>query len=248
MNNNQTIDKMKQMKLYGMARAMESALDMGLADITLDEFIAHLVDAEYDDRHNRRLSRLIKNAKFRYTASFEEIDFNAERNLSKNMFLRFSDCSFIKDRKNIIITGPTGTGKSFAASALGNQACVYGYRTLYFNAQKLFSALKLAKADGSYISRVQKIEKASLIILDDFGLQKLDTASRLIFLEILEDRHGLSSTVITSQLPVASWHEIIGDATIADAICDRIINTSYRIELKGGSLRKKYGKEDGMKS
>ena len=110
MNNSQTIDKMKQMKLYGMARAMESALDMGLADITLDEFIAHLVDAEYDDRHNRRLSRLIKNAKFRYTASFEEIDFNAERNLSKNMFLRFSDCSFIKDRKSIIITGPTGTG------------------------------------------------------------------------------------------------------------------------------------------
>jgi len=110
MNNSQTIDKMKQMKLHGMARAMESALDMGLTDITPDEFIAHLVDAEYDDRHNRRLSRLIKNAKFRYTASFEEIDFNVERNLSKNMFLRFSDCSFIKDRKNIIITGPTGTG------------------------------------------------------------------------------------------------------------------------------------------
>ncbi len=248
MNNSQTIEKMKQMKLHGMARAMESALDMGLADITPDEFLAHLVDAEYDDRHNRRLARLAKNAKFRYTASLEEIDFNIERNLPKNMFLRFSDCSFIKDRKNIIITGSTGTGKSFAASALGNQACIYGYRTLYFNAQKLFSALKLAKADGSYINQVQKIEKASLIILDDFGLQKLDTASRLIFLEILEDRHGLSSTVITSQLPVPSWHEIIGDATIADAICDRIINSSYRIELKGGSLRKKYGKENGMKS
>lgn len=248
MNNSQTIDKMKQMKLYGMARAAASALDMGLADITPDEFLSHLVDAEYDDRYNRKLTRLIKNAKFRYSSSFEEIDFNIERNLSKNMFLRFSDCSFIKDKRNIIITGPTGTGKSFAASALGNQACVYGYRTLYFNTQKLFSTLKLAKADGSYISQLQKIEKASLIILDDFGLQKLDTASRLIFLEILEDRHGLSSTVITSQLPVSAWHEVIGDATIADAICDRIINTSYRIELKGGSLRKKYRKENGMKS
>jgi DNA replication protein DnaC len=246
MNNGQSIDKMKQMKLYGMARAMASALDMGLADITPDEFVAHLVDAEWDDRHNRRLLRLIKNAKFRYTASFEEMDFSFERNLSKNMFLRFSDCSFIKDKKNIIITGPTGVGKSYAASALGNQACIYGYRTLYFNLSKLFSTLKLAKADGSYISQMQKIEKADLILLDDFGLQKLDTASRLIFLEILEDRHGIRSTVITSQLPVASWHEVIGDPTIADAICDRMVNSSYRIELKGDSLRKKYG-GDSMK-
>jgi len=246
MNNQESIDKMKQMNLYGMARAMTSALDMGLKDITPDEFVAHLVDAEWDDRYNRRLLRLIKNAKFRYTASFEEMDFSLERNLSKNMFLRFSDCSFIKDKKNIIITGSTGVGKSYAASALGNQACIYGYRTLYFNLSKLFSTLKLAKADGSYISQMQKIEKADLILLDDFGLQKLDTASRLIFLEILEDRHGLKSTVITSQLPVASWHEVIGDPTIADAICDRIINNSYRIELKGDSLRKKYG-GDSMK-
>lgn len=242
MNNGQTIDKMKVMKLYGMARAMASAMDMGIKDITPDEFIAHLIDAEWDDRHNRRFARLIKAARFRYTASFEEIDFNIDRNLSKNMFLRFSDCSFIKDKKNIIITGSTGVGKSYAASALGNQACVYGYRTFYFNLAKLFSSLKLARADGSYISRIQKIEKADLIILDDFGLQKLDTASRLILLEILEDRHGLRSTVITSQLPVSAWHEVIGDATIADAICDRIINSSYRIELKGDSVRRKYRK------
>ena len=247
MNNLESINKMKEMKLYGMARAMSSAVDMGLADITPDEFVAHLVDAEYDDRHNRRLERLVKNAKFRYKASFEEIDFSVERNLSKNMFLRFSDCSFIRDRKNIIITGPTGSGKSFAASALGSQACIYGYRTLYFNLGKLFSQLMLAKADGSYISQMQKIEKSELLVLDDFGLQNLDSASRLIFLEILEDRHGLASTVITSQLPLASWHEVVGDPTIADAICDRIINTSYRIELKGDSLRKKYGKGDDMK-
>jgi len=244
MNNPETIDKMKAMKLHGMARAMASAMDMGIKDITPDELVAHLIDAEWDDRHNRRFARLAKAAKFRYTASFEEIDFNLNRNLSKNMFLRFSDCSFIKDKKNIIITGSTGVGKSYAASALGNQACTYGYRTFYFNLAKLFSSLKLARADGTYINQIQKIEKADLLILDDFGLCKLDTASRLILLEILEDRHGIKSTVITSQLPVASWHEVIGDPTIADAICDRIVNTSYRIELKGDSLRKKYGKGD----
>jgi len=241
-NNSETIDKMKEMKLYGMARAMASAMDMGIKDITPDELVAHLIDAEWDDRHERRFLRLSKAAKFRYRASLEEIDFNIDRNLPKNMFLRFSDCSFIKDKKNIIITGATGVGKSFVASALGNQACVYGYRTFYFNLGKLFSSLKLAKADGTYISRMEKIERADMVILDDFGLQKLDTASRLIFLEILEDRHGIKSTVMTSQLPVPDWHEVIGDPTIADAICDRIINNSYRIELKGDSLRKKYRK------
>ena len=242
MNNSETIDKMKEMKLYGMARAMASAMDMGIKDITPDEFVAHLIDAEWDDRHERRFTRLSKAAKFRYRASLEEIDFNIDRNISKNMFLRFSDCSFIKNKKNIIITGATGVGKSFVASALGNQACAYGYRTFYFNLGKLFSSLKLAKADGTYISRMEKIERADIIILDDFGLCKLDTASRLIFLELLEDRHGIKSTVMTSQLPVPDWHEVIGDPTIADAICDRIVNNSYRIELKGDSLRKKYRK------
>jgi DNA replication protein DnaC len=242
--NNQTIEKMKEMKLYGMARAMASAVDMGLADITPDEFVAHLVDAEYDDRYNRRLARLIKNARFRYRAQIEDIDFSLARGLDKNMVMRFSDCEFIKSKKNIIITGATGVGKSFIMTALGNQACIYGYRTLYFNAQKLFSSLKLAKADGSYISQMQKIEKANLLLLDDFGLEKLDTASRLMLLEILEDRHGLSSTIITSQFPVASWHEIIGDPTIADAICDRMVNSSYRIELAGESVRRKFKKLD----
>ncbi|MHB8280497.1 MAG: IS21-like element helper ATPase IstB [Candidatus Humimicrobiaceae bacterium] len=242
--NNQTIEKMKAMKLYGMARAMASAIDMGIKDITPDQFIAHLVDAEWDDRYNRRLDRLIKNAKFRYMASIDEIDFSLSRNLDKNMILRFSDCSFVKNKKNIIITGPTGVGKSYMASALGNQACIYGYVTLYFNTQKLFSALKLSKADGSYISQIRKIEKASLLVLDDFGLEKLDSQSRLSLLEILEDRHGLASTVITSQFPIPAWHEIIGDPTIADAICDRMVNSSYRIELGGESVRKKFKRLD----
>lgn len=242
--NSQTIEKMKEMRLYGMVRAMSSTMDMGLKDITPDEFVAHLVDAEYDDRYNRRLARLIKNAKFRYRASIEDIDFSLARGLDKNMFMRFSDCGFLKSKKNIIVTGPTGVGKSFIASALGNQACVYGYRTLYFNTQKLFSSLKLAKDDGTYINQIKKIDKADLLLLDDFGLEKLDTGSRLILLEILEDRHGLSSTIITSQFPVSSWHDIIGDPTIADAICDRMVNSSYRIELGGESVRKKFKRLD----
>jgi len=240
MNDSQTIEKMRQMKLYGMARAMESAVEMGIDGVTADEFVAHLIDAEYDDRHERRFKRLSRAAKFRYKASMEEIDFSPGRNLPKNLLVRFSDCSFIKDRKNLTVTGPTGSGKSFLASALGNQACIYGYRTFYFNISKLFSQLKLAKADGTYIARMEKMERAPLIILDDFGLSGLDTVSRLMLLEILEDRHGLRSTIITSQLPVSSWHEVIGDPTIADAICDRIINSSYRIELGGNTLRKKY--------
>jgi DNA replication protein DnaC len=240
MNDSQTIEKMRQMKLYGMARAMESAVEMGIDGVTADEFVAHLIDAEYDDRHERRFKRLSRAAKFRYKASMEEIDFSPERNLPKNLLVRFSDCSFIKDRKNLTVTGPTGSGKSFLASALGNQACIYGYRTFYFNISKLFSQLKLAKADGTYIARMEKMERAPLVILDDFGLSGLDTVSRLMLLEILEDRHGLRSTIITSQLPVSSWHEVIGDPTIADAICDRIINSSYRIELGGNTLRKKY--------
>jgi DNA replication protein DnaC len=242
--NSQTIEKMKEMKLYGMVRAMASAIEVGLKDITPDEFVAHLVDAEHDDRYNRRLTRLIKNAGFRYRAQMEDTDFNLARGLDKNMVLRFSDCGFIKSKKNIIVTGATGVGKSFIASALGHQACIYGYRTLYFNTQKLFSSLKLAKADGSYISSVKKIEKADLLLLDDFGLENLDTASRLILLEILEDRHGISSTIITSQFPVSAWHDIIGDPTIADAICDRMVNSSYRIELKGESVRKKFKRLD----
>ncbi len=160
------------------------------------------------------------------------------------MILRFSDCSWIKDKKNIIITGPTGVGKSFVASALGNQACIYGYRTYYFNSQKLFSYLKASKADGTYVKNLEKIAKSANLVFDDFGLEKLDSQSRLSLLEILEDRHGLASTIIASQIPISAWHDIIGDATIADAICDRIVNNSYRIELKGESIRKKYNKNN----
>jgi DNA replication protein DnaC len=241
MNNEATITKMQKMKLYGMLRAFNQSLEAGMMKkFTADELLGHLVDAEWDERHNRRLERLIKQAKFRYQASLDEIDFELRRNLDKNMLLRFSNCSWIEKRRDIIVTGPTGVGKSFLASALGYQGCMYGFKVLYFNCFKLFSRLKLAKADGSYVKELNRIQKQDVLILDDFGLYPFDVQSRLSLLEIMEDRHGRGSTVISSQFPVKSWHEIIGEPTIADAICDRIIHSAYRIELRGESVRKKY--------
>jgi len=242
MNNQATITKIQQMGLYGMLRAFNASLETGMMkNVTADELLGYLIDAEWDDRHNRRLNRLIKAAKFRYQASFEEIDFQLRRDLDKNMMLRFSDCNWIENKRDVIITGPTGVGKSFLASALGYQACMYGFKVLYFNCCKLFSRLKLAKADGTYIKELNRIEKQNVLILDDFGLHPFDTQSRLFLLEIMEDRQGRGSTVISSQFPVKSWYEIIGEPTIADAICDRVIHSAFRIELRGESVRKKYG-------
>jgi DNA replication protein DnaC len=242
MNNNQaTLQKLQQMKLYGMARAFTSTMEAGSkSQFTSDELLSHLVDAEWDDRHNRKLTRLLKGARFRYKASFEEINFTLKRDLDKNQLLRLSNCQWIESHKDCILTGPTGAGKSFIASALGHQACMYGFKVLYYPCSKLFAHLKLSRADGSYLKELTKILKMDVIILDDFGLEPLDAPSRLTLLEILEDRHGRKSSVFVSQLPVANWHEIIGDPTIADAICDRIIHNAHRIELKGDSVRKMY--------
>ena len=244
MNNESTIEKMNAMKLHGMAKAFSSSLEGAQHEFTIDQLVAHLVETEWEWRQNNKFNRLLQYAKFRYQASFEQINFRLKRNLNKNAVLRFQDCGWLRKRQNIIITGSTGSGKSFIASALGHNACMFGYRVLYFSSAKLFSTLKLKKADGSYSRELKRIQKQELLILDDFGLEHLDKNARLTLLELLEDRHGIKSTIIVSQMPVKTWHEIIGDATLADAICDRIIHSSHRIELKGvDSLRKKY-KED----
>lgn len=240
MNTTETMEKMSQMRLRGMKEAYGLHLETDHSGkITNDELVALLIETEYADRQNRKTQRLLKNAKFRYQASVEEIEFNPDRDLDKANTLRLATCDFIKKKENIIITGPTGAGKSYIASALGHQACVSGYKVLYFNISKLFSRLKMLKADGSDIKEIAKIEKHDLLILDDFGLQVMDIDSRLMLLEIIEDRHERKSTIITSQLPVTGWHEVIGDPTIADAILDRIVHNSVRIEIKGGSMRKK---------
>jgi len=239
-----SLSRMSQLKLYGMQRAFESLIETrGYQQLTHDEYINILVQAEWEDRENRRIGRSLRQAHFRYHASLEEIDFIQNRNLDKNQFLRFTDCSFIDRRENILITGSTGVGKSYLISALGHQACLKGYKVLYFNCQKLFASLKVAKADGSYLKEVTRIEKSDLLILDDFGLQSLDAQTRMILLEIIEDRYDKKSTIIGSQLPVDKWYDIIGESTIADAILDRLYHGSHRIDLKGESMRKKNKKE-----
>jgi DNA replication protein DnaC len=237
-----TMQKLEEMRLSGFSRAYREMTESNKGrDFTTDEVIAHLVQAEWDDRYNRRLHRLMTKARFRYQASMEEIDYVFKRNLDKNVILRLSTCDWIIRRQNVIITGSTGLGKSFLASALGQQACQHGHKVYYRNCTKLFDELKMAKGDGSYIDEINKIEKLDLLILDDFGLKPLDNNQRLMMLEILEDRHGKKSTIIASQLPVSKWHDIIGDPTIADAILDRMVHSSHRIELDGEeSMRGKY--------
>lgn len=237
--NQNTLDKMKNLKLYGMYRAFASTLELGSASYTNDELIAFLIDSEFDDKENRKVERLINTAKFRYKAYMEEITASTTRNLDKNTIARLSSCDFIEQKQNILVTGSTGVGKSFIASAIGYKACMKGYKVMYFSAGKLFAKLKMAKADGSYLKEIDRIEKQDLIILDDFGLQTLDNHKRDFFMEIIEDRHGKRSTIIASQLPVSAWHEVIGEQTIADAILDRMVHNSLRIDLKGESLRKK---------
>jgi len=201
--------------------------------------VGFLVESEWDERHNRKIDRGLKNAKFRYKANIEDLIFDQKRNLDKNEVHRLADCTFIGKKQNIIITGSTGVGKSYLASALGYQACINGYKIIYSNTSKLISKLKMAKADGSYIREMLRIEKQDLLILDDFGLQPFDAQGRASLMEIVEDRHGKSSLMITSQVPVKQWFDLIGEKTIADAILDRIVHDSIRIELKGESLRKR---------
>jgi DNA replication protein DnaC len=235
-----TLDKMKKMKLLGMHRAFKADIESGRAEsYTPDEITAHLIDAEWDERQNRSIEQKIRNARFRYKALLEEIYYHPERNLDKNQVLRFADCSFIERAENILVTGSTGSGKSYLASALGHHACSMGYRVIYHSVPKLFSKLKMSKADGSYLKEVAKIERAELLILDDFGIQPFDAGARAALMELIEDRHGKGALIITSQVPVAKWYEVIAEQTIADAILDRIVHSAHRIELKGESLRKK---------
>ncbi|HMU69273.1 MAG TPA: IS21-like element helper ATPase IstB [Chitinophagales bacterium] len=238
--NEQILEKMQKMRLHGMARIFQNSLEKsGLKLLTPDEMVAHLVEAEWDDRYNRKLDRSLHRAHFRYKAAIEQIAFEENRALDKNQVLRLAECTFIKKKENVLITGSTGVGKSFVASALGHQACSLGYKVMYSHSTKLFAKLKLAKADGTYLKELSKMEKQDLLLIDDFGIQPLDAQSRTSLMEIIEDRHGKSSTMFTSQVPIGMWHEVIGEQTIADAILDRIVHDSHRLEMKGESMRKR---------
>lgn len=245
--NKETLDKLRQMRLYGMCDAFKTNLETSIKEtLTPDQLIALLVNSEWDDRKNRMVDRAIKLANFRYKASLEQLDYSIERGLDKNQVHRLAALDFIKERKDLFITGSTGTGKSYLATAIGYHACQMGYRVLYMSTSKLMGQLKLAKAKGTILADLKRIERQDLLILDDFGLQPFDSQSRVALLDIIEDRHEKKSTIITSQIPVKEWYDIIGEKTIADAVLDRIVHQSLRVELFGESLRRRKSQQESL--
>jgi len=240
MNKQITLDHLAQLKLDGMLQAYQAVLALPVQNQpTINQFMARLVEAEMQNRIAKRTELYLRQSKLRYNAILEQVHCNPERNLSQEKLMMIADCSFIDRSENLLICGATGSGKSYLACAIGRQACALGYRTIYFGINRFLEKISLSKIDGTYIKLLNQIEKYQLIIIDDFGLHPLDGITRLTLLQILEDRYGIRSTIITSQLPVAKWHEYIGESTVADAIMDRLAVNAHRFELKGESLRKK---------
>ena len=240
MNNQITLNHLAQLKLDGMLQAYQAVLAMSVQNQpSLNQFMARLAEAEIQSRATKRTELYLRQSKLRYNAILEQVHCNPQRNLSQEKLMMIADCSFIERAENLLITGATGCGKSYLACAIGRQACTLGYRTLYFGINRFLEKISLSKLDGTYVKLLNQVQKAQLIIIDDFGLHPLDGVTRLALLQMLEDRYGIKSTIITSQLPVAKWYEYIGESTVADAIMDRLAVNAHRFELKGESLRKK---------
>jgi DNA replication protein DnaC len=232
--------QMNSLRLHGMAKSWVAIQESRqLSNLSLSDGMELLLQAETQERDQRRFTRLEHHASFRYKATMEEVKPDATRGLDKTLLHSLATGTYIKNGETILITGATGCGKSFLSSALGHQACMQGNKVAYYNTQKLLMKTKLTRVEGTSFKFFEKISKTDLLILDDFGLTHLDRQQQLDLMEIVEDRHAKKATIIASQLPVASWYDIIGEATIADAILDRLIHTSHRIEIKGESLRKK---------
>lgn len=234
-----TVEKLITMKLHGMAEAVQEQMKSRMyKDLSFEERLGMLVDREMDSRQNRKLRMLLTKARFRYQgASVEDINFTAKRGITKDVILSLSLNGWIKDKRNMIITGSTGVGKTYIACALGNSACRAGISTYYVRLPRLFQELKISKADGSYGKLLQKLSRVDLLIVDDWGLSPLTDMERRDFLEIMEDRYNVRSTIISSQIPVEKWHDLIGEPTIADAICDRLVHNAHKIKLTGKSMR-----------
>jgi DNA replication protein DnaC len=225
--------KLKTLRLAGLLRAWDGLVESGAdKSRTIDELLAYLVDAECEERYQRKVSRCLKNAKLRLRASLTEFDTVVDRGVDRLIIARLSEGEWIRQAENILITGATGTGKSYLACALGHRACALGHRVSYFSTAKLLRALRDSLIDNSFSRLLKTLARQEVLILDDFGLEKLGKEERRWLLEIVEDRHGLTSTIIVSQFPPNLWAEIIGDPTIADAIIDRLIHSAKKLELK----------------
>ena len=240
MLNEQTLDKLHILKLSGMAEAFKEQLRQpSLGSVSFEERFGMMVDRQWTWKEDCRMKRLLKEAKLKIQACVEDIDYKSPRGMDRSVMMSLNSCDWIKKHQNILLTGPTGVGKTFLACALAHKACREGYRAFYIRAPKFFYHLALSRADGSYGKLMNQLSKTNLLVLDDLGLSPMTDPERRDLLEVIEDRHGRASTIVTSQLPVEHWHENIGDPTLADAILDRLIHTAHRINLKGGSMRKK---------
>lgn len=240
MLNHPTLDKLRTLKLYGMIDGLQDQTQHPAIDsMNFEERLGLLVDREITSRFDRRLKNRLQQAKLKQNACLEDVNYQVNRGLDKVLLQSLQDCRWIKNHLNILITGPTGVGKSWIACALAQKACREGYTAIYQRIPRLFQELPLAKGDGSYSKLLNRLGKTDVLLLDYWGLSKLTAEQRRDLLEILEDRHGSRSTIVTSQLPLDQWHASIGDSTMADAIMDRLVHNAYKIKLEGESLRKK---------
>jgi DNA replication protein DnaC len=240
MLNEQTFDKLYAMKLIGMAEGFKEQLDQpSFRDLSFEERLGMLVERQWSWKENKRLKRLLKDAKLKLQACIEDIDYRTPRGLEKSLILSLGSCNWIRNHQNLLISGPTGVGKTFLACAFAQKACREGFRTFYIRSPQFFYLITLARADGSYGSLMKRLSKTQLLVIDDLGLSAPTDTERRDLLEVIEDRSGSGSILITSQLPVEKWHDHIGDPTIADAILDRLVHNAHRIQMKGGSMRKR---------
>lgn len=237
----QTIEKLSAMKLQGMVSALEQWRRGGMKDIDPADLVGLLADAEWTARENRRFTQRLREACFPFDATVEEIDYQHPRGLLKAKVMDLISGAWIAAHQNVIVTGPTGIGKTFLPCALGNKACRDGYRVVYYRAPRLFTDLYRARADGSYQRLLQRIAKFDVLIVDDLGCTNLDGMERRDLREVIEDRYSVSSTIVTSQLDHTDWHSFIGDDTVADAVCDRLVHNAHCFELDGESIRKRNG-------